>query len=261
MPDITVDISDHIATVTLDRPPVNAIDRATMAEIRDAFRRLDDDREVRAAIFTAAGTRAFMAGADLRTVGTQPGDLDQAPATSVTDPPRVSRQALLAVADCAVPVIGAINGPALGAGVAFAACCDILIAAENATFGAPEINVGLLGASSHLVQLVGRYKAREMYFTGERVSASELHRLGAVRAVVPDDQLLPTARALAGELVTKSPIALRLAKEAMNRVERLPLHEAYRVEQDYTARLATFDDAVEARAAMAEQRSPEWHWR
>jgi len=259
--DLSIEVADHVATVTLDRPPVNAVDRATMAEIRDAFRGLDDDREVRAAIFTAAGDRAFMAGADLRNVGESAAPADELPATLVTDPPRVSRDAMWAIVDCAVPVIGAINGPALGAGVAFAACCDILIAAEGATFGAPEINVGLLGASAHLTRLVGRYKAREMYFTGERVDARELHRLGAVRAVVPRDRLLEEARALAAELASKSPIALRLAKEAMNRIEDMPLAEAYRTEQDYTARLNTFEDAAEARAAFAEKREPVWRWR
>ena len=261
MADLTVEVADHVATVTLDRPPVNAVDRSTMAEIRDTFRSFDDERDVRAVIFTAAGERAFMAGADLRNVGESASPVDELPATLVTDPPRVSRDAMWAIVECAVPVIGAINGPALGAGVAFAACCDILIAADGATFGAPEINVGLLGASSHLTQLVGRYKAREMYFTGERVDARELHRLGAVRAVVPSDRLLEEARALAAELATKSPIALRLAKEAMNRVEGMPLVDAYRTEQEYTARLNTFEDAAEARAAFAEKRDPVWRWR
>ncbi|HEV3367472.1 MAG TPA: enoyl-CoA hydratase-related protein [Acidimicrobiales bacterium] len=261
MADLTIEIVGHVATVTLDRPPVNAIDRGTMAEIRDAFRSFDDNREVRAAIFTAAGDRAFMAGVDLRSVG-QPADpADEVAPTLVTDPPRVARDAMWAITDCAVPVIGAINGPALGAGLAFAACCDMLVAAEGARFGAPEINVGLLGASAHVSMLVGRYKAREMYFTGEEVSAAELHRLGAVREVVPREDLLATAQALAQGLAAKSPIALRLAKESMNRVEYLSLKEAYRTEQDYTARLSRFDDATEARSALAEKRRPDWKWR
>jgi enoyl-CoA hydratase len=261
MRDLTIGREGHVATVTLDRPPVNAIDRGTMAEIRDAFRSFDDDRDVRAVVFTAAGDRAFMAGVDLRSVGEPADQPDRVPPTLVTDPPRVARDAMWAITDCAVPVIGAINGPALGAGLAFAACCDILVAAEEASFGAPEINVGLLGASAHVSMLVGRYKAREMYFTGEQVSAAELHRLGAVRAVVPRSDLLATAHSLAAELATKSPIALRLAKESMNRVEYLSLKDAYRTEQDYTARLATFDDAAEARSAFAEKRSPSWKWR
>jgi enoyl-CoA hydratase len=261
VPDLTIEILGHVATVTLDRPPVNAIDRGTMAEIRDAFRSFDDNREVRAAIFTAAGDRAFMAGVDLRSVGQAAGPADEVAPTLVTDPPRVARDAMWAITDCAVPVIGAINGPALGAGLAFAACCDMLVAAEGASFGAPEINLGLLGASAHVSMLVGRYKAREMYFTGEEVSAAELHRLGAVRGVVPREDLLATAQALAQELAAKSPIALRLAKESMNRVEYLSLKEAYRTEQDYTARLSRFDDAAEARSAFAEKRRPDWKWR
>ena len=161
-----------------------------------------------------------------------------------------------AITDCAVPVIGAINGPALGAGLALAACCDILVASEHATFGTTEINVGLLGASAHLSLLVGRHKAREMFFTGEQVPADELYRIGAVRAVVPRAELLPAARALAATLAAKSPIALRLAKESMNRVEFLPLKDAYRTEQDYTAKLLRYEDASEARQAFLEKRDP-----
>lgn len=258
MSSITVEIDDHVAVVTLDRPPVNAVEAATFDEIRDAFTAFDEDRDVRVAIFTAVGDRAFMAGVDLRSVN-QP--LTDPPASRQIDPPRGARDAMWAITDCAVPVIGAINGPALGAGLAFAACCDILLASENATFGTTEINVGLLGASSHLSLLVGRYKARELFFTGEVVPAAELYRLGALRAVVPRDQLMPEAFELARALAAKSPIALRLAKESMNRVEHLPLKEAYRTEQDYTARLRRFEDSREAGQAFLEKREPEWKWR
>ena len=188
MSDITVQLEDHIATVTLDRPPVNAITRDTMAELRDAFRALSAEREVRVAILTATGNKAFMAGVDLKSVD-QRAAPESLSARAVTDPGSTARDAMWAIVDCAVPVIGAINGPALGAGLAFAACCDILIASENARFGTTEINVGLLGASSHLSLLVGRHKARELFFTGEQISADELYRLGALRAVVPSSEL------------------------------------------------------------------------
>jgi enoyl-CoA hydratase len=256
---INVSIDDHIATVTLDRPPVNAVDNATFVEIRDAFRSLDEDRDVRVAIFTAAGTKAFMAGADLKTFDQSSGSVP--PPSVVTDRGSVARDAMWAIYDCAVPVIAAVNGPAIGAGVAFSAVCDIIIAADHARFGTTEINVGLLGASAHLSLLVGRHKARELYFTGELISASELQQLGAIRSVVPADQLMDEARALAVTLAKKSPIALRLAKEAMNRVEFLPLKDAYRTEQDYTARLLGFEDSKEARRAFVEKRDPEWGWR
>ncbi len=255
---ISVDVTDHVATVTLDRPPVNAVDRPTFEEIRTTFTAFNDDREIRAVIFTAAGDRAFMAGVDLRTYGEAPTD---PPPSRVVDPGSAAREAMWSITDCAVPVIGAINGPAIGAGLAFAACCDILIAADNVTFGTTEINMGLLGASAHLSTLVGRHKARELFFTGELISADELYRLGALRAVVPHAELMTTARALATSLAAKSPIALRLAKDAMNRVEHLPLKAAYPIEQDYTARLQRFEDADEARQAYLDKRDPDWKWK
>ena len=180
---VTVDIADHIAVVTLDRPPVNAVDHATLGELADAFTGLNDDRDVRVAIFTAAGDRAFMAGVDLP----RRRDADRAcRATASPIPALVARDAMWAITDCAVPVIGAINGPALGAGLAFAACCDILVAADTATFGTTEINVGLLGASAHLDVLVGRHKAREMFFTGETVTG---------RGAAPPRRVRPSCRA------------------------------------------------------------------
>jgi enoyl-CoA hydratase len=255
---ITISVSDFVATITLDRPPVNAVDRHALIAIRDAFRSLNDCRDVRAAIFTGAGARAFIGGADLTSYGVAQ---ETEPATETIDMGWVAREALWSVTDCAVPVIAAVNGPAIGAGVAFSACCDMIVAAESATFGTLEINVGLLGASSHLSLMVGRHKAREMFMLGETVDADQLHRLGAIREVVASNKLMDTANELAAKLAAKSPIALRLAKESMNRVEFLPLKEAYRTEQDYTNRLLTFADSAEARAAYLEKRSPTWRWR
>jgi enoyl-CoA hydratase len=255
---VNVAVQDFVATVTLNRPPVNAVNREALLAIRDAFRSLNDRRDVRAAIFTGAGSRAFIGGADLDSYGVPQ---DGEPATETTDMGVVAREALWSVTDCAVPVIAAVNGPAIGAGLAFSGCCDMIIAAEHATFGALEINVGLLGASAQLSLMVGRHKAREMYFLGEKVDAAELHRLGAIREVVAADKLMPTAHELAVRLAAKSPIALRLAKESMNRVEFLPLKEAYRTEQDYTNRLLTYADSTEARAAYLEKRTPQWRWR
>lgn len=255
---LRLDVTDDVATVTFDRPPVNAIDRPTFVHLAAVFDSLCNRRDVRVAILTAAGDRAFVAGLDLRTFDEE--STDPTP-TEVTDPGRRARDAMGAIKNCAVPVIAAVNGPAIGAGLALVACCDIIVAAEGATFGTTEINVGLLGASAHLSRLVGRYKAREMFFTGELVPAEELHRLGAVRTVVPRDQLMPTARSLAATLASKSPLALRMAKQSMNQVEDLPLDDAYRIEQTYTERLLRLDDATEARQAFLDKRDPEWRWR
>jgi enoyl-CoA hydratase len=259
MGNLTVDVDEGIATVVFDRPPVNAIDRASMVELGEIFSSFESDRSVRVAIFTSAGRRAFIAGVDLGTVGTE--EPEQVSPGALLDPGRVARDAMWAITDCAVPVIAAVNGPAIGAGLAFAACCDMIVASDNATFGTTEINVGLLGASAHVSSLVGRHKAREMFFTGELVPAADLHRIGAVRAVVDHDELLPTAVGLARTLAEKSPIALRMAKASMNQVEGLPLKEAYRIEQTYTDRLMRFEDSIEAREAFFEKREPEWRWR
>lgn len=248
---IHLDVCEGIATVTLDRAPVNAVTREAMAEIRDAFTSLNPRRDVRAAIFTATGRRAFMAGLDLESTDIGEG----------LDPGLVAREAMWAIVDCAVPVVAAVNGPAVGAGLAFAACCDIIVAADHATFSTPEINVGLLGASAHLSLLVGRHKAREMFFLGEKVTAAELHRLGSVRSVVPADDLMSAALEVARQLASKSPIALRFAKESMNRIEGMGFRDGYRTEQDYTNRLLGFEDSGEARQAFLEKRDPVWRWR
>ncbi|WP_419929476.1 enoyl-CoA hydratase-related protein [Candidatus Poriferisocius sp.] len=258
MPDVRVEQRDHVAIVTLDRPPVNAANDDTFVEIREVFAAFGDDRDVRVAIFTGAGERAFCAGVDLSPPNSAP--RSERHPRELIDAGYLARESMWAIIDCTVPVIGAINGYALGVGLAYAACCDMLVASENATFGTPEINVGLLGASAHLSLMMGRHKAREMFLTGEQVSAQEMYRIGAVREVTAPDKLMDTALELACELATKSPIAMRLAKESMNRIEHLPLREGYRTEQDYTTRLMRFDDSREARRAFREKRDPEYKW-
>jgi enoyl-CoA hydratase len=252
---VRVEVNDHIATVTIDRPPVNAMNRQLYREIAETFRSFEDNRDVHVAVLASASERAFLAGADLRE------RFEGATREVVLDAGKAARDCFWAIYDCAVPVIAAVNGPALGAGLAVVACCDVIVASERAVFGLPEINVGLLGGGSHLLRLVGPYRMRQAFYTGERMPAEELYRLGAVAKVVPHDALLDEARALAAEIAAKSPIAVRLAKEALNRVEYLPLKEAYRTEQDYTARLRNFEDSAEAARAFLEKRPPRFQWR
>ncbi len=262
MKHVRVDIADRIATVTLDRPPVNALTAEAFREIEQAFQALGRSTEASVAIFTALGDRNFCAGVDLQDSARRharelaEGDtvVDQ------LDPGTVPRNCFAAVRNCPLPVIGAVNGAAIGAGVALLACCDILIASEAARFSMPEIKAGVLGGGRHVQRLVGPFKARKMFFTGEFVPAQEFHRLGAVEAVVPPDQLMPTARTLAAEIAKNSPIGLRLGKESLNRVEDLPLEDGYRIEQDYTGRVTRFNDSAEARRARQEKRDPVWSW-
>jgi enoyl-CoA hydratase len=252
---VRTEIRDHIATITLTRPPVNAVSRLTLGEIQAAFEALRDRAEVRVVVFTGEG-KNFCAGADLKATDDRPTPLE-APSAAL-DSGRGARGTFEAIGGCAVPVICAVKGVALGAGAALATMCDVIICADDAEFGYPEINVGLLGGIAHLEALVGRFRSRALYFTGQRIGADELLRIGAVAQVVPADDLQEAARAMATEIAKKSPIAVRLAKEAMARIDGLPLLEAYRIEQDYTARLSHFDDAAEARRARAEQREPNW---
>jgi enoyl-CoA hydratase len=259
---VSVEITEHVATITFTRPPVNATDRESFLEIGAAFRRVSEDPDVRSVIF-CSGARHFMAGADMRSRSTQDWtkeDLLTLGATSVTDTGRIARDSLWSVFECSVPVIAAVHGAAVGSGLAYASLCDFIVAADDARFGMTEINVGKLGGASHLLRAFGPYRARRMFFLGELVSVAELQDTGAFYKVVPRATLMAEALALAAVLVAKSPVALRLAKESLLRVEGLPVQDGYRIEQDYTRRLARFNDSGEAARSYLEKRSPVWEW-
>ena len=263
MKNVRLEIADRIATVTLDRLPVNALDAVTFRELTQVFTGLGRTREASVVIFTAAGERIFCGGVDLKdSVRRHARELAEGDTTvDLLDPGALPRDCFDAVLDCPLPVIAAVNGMAIGAGVPLVSCCDIIVAAEHATFSVPEIKAGVLGGARHLQRLVGTYKTRRMFFTGEPVSAQEFYRLGAVEQVVPGAQLMDAARRLAGEIATMSPIGLRLAKESMNRAEELPLKDGYRVEQDYTGRITRYADSAEAREAYRGKRAPNWSWK
>ncbi|MFN2538607.1 MAG: enoyl-CoA hydratase-related protein [Mycobacteriales bacterium] len=257
MEHLEVDVQDGVATVTFCRPPVNALTRQVLTDLAMLFDSFAEDRSVTVAVFRTEGDRAFIAGVDLKDVAVPPSDSPR----ELIDVGLPAREAFRALHECAVPVIAPVKGPAIGGGVALVACCDIIVASDTATFGLTEINMGLLGASSHLVRMLGPYKAREMFLTGRMAPASELAALGAISQVVPTAELHATADALARDLAAKSPLALRLAKESMNRAEGLHFLEGYRLEQDYTARLMKLDDSREAREAFLQKRKPVWRWR
>jgi enoyl-CoA hydratase len=254
---LTVDVQDGVATVTFCRPPVNALTRQVLTDLTTVFDGFAENRDVAVAVFRTTGEKAFIAGVDLKDVAVAPTGSPR----DLVDVGRPAREAFRALYECAVPVIGAVHGPAIGGGVALVACCDIIVASDTATFGLTEINMGLLGASSHLVRMLGPYKAREMFLTGRMAPASELAALGAISQVVPASDLHATADTLARSLAGKSPLALRLAKESMNRAEGLHFLEGYHLEQEYTARLMKLEDSQEARDAFLEKRAPRWRWR
>ncbi|MCY1210339.1 2,3-dehydroadipyl-CoA hydratase [compost metagenome] len=246
---INLEVSDHIAVVRLDKPPVNALDRATRRRLIEIFDEVSERSDVRVAILTGTG-KFFCSGADLkdRPNADKAGDF--------LDHNRWTRETGNAIRECAKPVIAAVNGPALGAGFGLMAACDIFLASEDATFAMPEINVGLAGGVSMLRTMVGRSFTRRMFFTGMKVPAAELYRRGVIDEVVPAEQLMPLALEIAQEIASKAPLAIAYAKQAANMMDLMPQRDGYRFEQNFTMALARTEDAQEARTAFLEKRKP-----
>lgn len=241
------DARPNIALVTIDRPPVNAMSLAAHRELLAALRSLGQDPSVRCIVLTGAGERAFIAGGDV-------GELGALDAASALERTSVVRDVFDAIRRNPVPVIGAINGPALGGGLAIVAQCDVIVAADTATFGLPEIDVGVMGGTKHLARIVPEKVMRWMALSGQRVSAAYLERLGAIHQVVPREKLLATALAAADAICTKSPAAVRLMKQVINLTEHMGLDEGYHVETFATAIMATHPDSKEAARAFKEKR-------
>ena len=245
------EMDGHVALITLDRPPVNALSRQMRSEVISAFDEISARDDIRCAVLTGAG-KTFCAGADLKDRPAEdiPGDF--------LEHTRITRETGNALRECAKPVIAAVHGPALGAGLGLMSACDIFYASENATFGMPEINVGLAGGASMLKTLFGRSTMRRMFYTGVRLTAAELLERSILEKVTSREALVPTAMAVAQDIASKSPLAIKYAKQAMTMVEYMPQRDAYRMEQNYTMALAETDDAKEARMAFLEKREPKF---
>ena len=243
-------VADNIAVVTMDHPPVNAQNPLFQQEMMRVFDAISDREDVRVAVLTGAG-KVFSAGADMKARA----ERDTGPGSAWSHN-RGARESFHAIVECRKPVIGAINGVALGAGLAVAASCDILLASETAMLGLPEINVGLLGGGRHAMRLFGHSRTRRMMLTGYRVPADELYRLGVVEAVVPREELMGRAMEMAREIAAKSPVAIVLAKHALNTIEEMSLRDGYRFEQNMTTELSHTEDSKEAARAFLEKRPP-----
>jgi enoyl-CoA hydratase len=241
----------RVAIVYLNRPPVNAQNAQMRAEIIEVFDSFNDDDETRCVVL-ASRAKVFSAGAD---VSERPA-IKQRGAGAYWKHNRLVREASLSIAECNKPVIAAVNGAALGAGFGLMAACDIWVASNDAYVAMPEINVGLAGGTSLLQRIFGKSRARRMFFTGMKVSADELYRLGLIEASLPPDQLMPYVLELAQEIAGKAPVALRYAKEAAQVTTAMPPREGYRFEQNITVALSNTEDAREAQQAFLEKRAP-----
>ena len=242
---VDVRIADGIAEVHLNHPPVNALDSRGWTRLAEGVAELGRDPAARVAVIAAEG-RGFCAGVDIKELARD--------STRIVAVNRACYDAFAAIYDCPVPVIAAVHGFCLGGGIGIAGASDIVIAADDASFGLPEIDRGALGAATHLMRLFGMQKTRRMLYTGEPISAAEAYRLGALDSVVPRDRLHAAARELAVKIAAKSPKAVRLAKWSLNGIELLDIKKSYRFEQGFTLELYTSRDSQEARDAFVEKR-------
>ena len=250
--DLTVFRIDHaegMATVTMDRAPVNAQNGVFRDEITRIFDVLHETDEVRAIVLTGAG-KTFSAGADLK---------DRPNAATRGAYPRHGRAVRAGfdcVMECRKPVIAAVNGAAIGAGCVLALVCDIVLVAEDSFMAMTEVDVGLAGGVAHVLRHFGQSDARMFLLTARRLSGAELYRMNVASGCFPKADLLPAAQAMAREIAGKVPLAVEAAKRAFTLNEYMPLREGYVYEQTQTASLAKTEDTKEALAAFAEKRKP-----
>ncbi len=249
---------DSIATVTINRPEKrNAWTPQVSEEIIDVFGAMEDDPEVLVTILTGTGDKAFSAGADLGNAKTHKVTTVGAHLASVS--PK-GFPVFNAVADYPKPVVAAINGFAVGIGCLITLCCDILLASDNAELGLPQVPLGILpayGGAVRLARYVGRGKAMEMVLLGERINAQEAYRVGLVNKVVPLPELRPLVQDYARRLATLPPLAVRMAKESLNKgLDIASLKEAAQTDIYRFMLLGQTEDSHEAHKAWRERRKP-----
>lgn len=247
-PAISYRVDDHVAVVTLDRPPVNALSYALREEIGNVFRELDGRRDVRAVVLT--GRRVFSAGVDIHEL------LADTPAGAV---PRALRfyAAFGAVEQCRHPVVAAINGYALGGGCELAMHCDIRVAAADAFFGLPEIKLGGvpgIGGMQRIARLIGEGKAKQLVFTGSRLPAAEAYRLNLVDVLSEPGEAFEAALEVATAIAASPQLAVQAAKKAINAGRGLTVEVAQQVDLTYINAVADTKDRAECLAAFVEHR-------
>jgi enoyl-CoA hydratase len=229
-----------VAEIRLDYPPVNALPVQGWFDLADALAGAGADPSVRAVVLSAEG-RGFCAGVDIKEMQRTAGH------DALIGANRGCFAAFAAVYDCPVPVIAAVHGFCLGGGVGLAGNADLVIAAEDAAFGLPEVDRGALGAATHLARLVPQQLMRTMVYTCRTVTAAELHGFGSVLEVVPRERLAAAARAVAQEIAAKHPTIIRRAKESLNGIDPVDVKRSYRFEQGFTFELNLAGVADEVR--------------
>lgn len=253
---IVVDVEDHVGLIRLDRPnKLNALNEGLRTELITALERYDADDYVRCIVVTGSN-KVFSAGADIT-------EMEGKNFVSMFTGDSFTREAQ-AFRNLRKPAIAAVAGPAFGGGCELAMMCDIIIAADNAVFGQPEINIGVmagLGGTQRLTRAVGKSKSMEMHLTGRRMEAEEAERSGLVSRVVPVGELMDEVLALAGRIAEQPPLAVIAVKEAINRAEETSLSEGLLFERRLFHALFATADKDEGMQAFVAKRSPKFRGR
>jgi len=256
---LIVERKDGVGAITINRPKaLNALSRATVAELARAVEELAGDDSVRAVVLTGAGEKAFVAGADISEFNTLQS------AEEAAEYARAGQAVLNRIERLPKPVIAAINGYALGGGCELAMACDIRVAADTARLGQPEINLGIIpgyGGTQRLPRLVGKGAAKLLVLTGDPITAAEALRIGLVDVVVPAAELMDKALELAAKLASKAPAALRLCKQAINEGTEGTLAAGLGHEAALFGLVFDTEDRVEGVDAFLQKRKAEWKGR
>jgi E-phenylitaconyl-CoA hydratase len=253
-PNVLYELDGHVATITYNRPEaLNAIDAGVRADLNASFARFRDDEDAWVAIVTGAG-RAFCVGADMRNAAGAAGDF----AGTFWERPTVN--SFESGWEIFKPVIAAVNGHCLGYGLTLVTWCDFVIAGEEATFGFPEVTLGIptIVGAIRLPERIGWQPAMELLLTGERIDARRALEIGLAGRVVPAAEVMPEARRLADRLLAAAPLAARATKEMAVRARNLPLTEAIRFGETMRRLAGATADAAEGAAAARERRPPTW---
>ncbi|MBI4567375.1 MAG: enoyl-CoA hydratase/isomerase family protein [Planctomycetes bacterium] len=253
---LLVEVDNGLARVTVNRPEkLNALSDRVIVDLTEAFRNIQADANIGAAVLTGAGDRAFASGADIAELAAK--STEEAKQTAMRG------QALtLLIEHLGKPVVAAVNGYALGGGCEMAMACHFRTASTKAKFGQPEVNLGVItgfGGSQRLLRLVGRGRALELLLTGDMVSADEAFRLGLVNHVVPHDELLPATEGIVRKIMSKGPIAVKYTLEAVYNGEDMPLHRALQFEANLFGTIFGTQDLREGTQAFLEKRKAAFH--
>ena len=249
---------NSIAYVTVNRPKVlNALNMATMEELRAAFTDAKNDPDIRVAIMTGAGEKAFIAGADI-------GELRHHDAVEGKEYTHRGQSVLNLIENLGKPVIACINGFALGGGCEMALACTMRLASENAKLGQPEVKLGIIpgyGGTQRLPRLVGKGMAMQLLLSGEMITAQEAHRIGLVNEVTAAAELIPRAEAIAQKIIANSPLAVQYAMEAVNKGMEMTLPDGLYLEATLFAVACASEDKKEGTTAFLEKRPPQFKGR